>query len=366
VAEFSGCEITGAAGDYTITASDGSLTTTVSDTVSLGAGTATKLVFNTQPSGSATSGAAFGSQPVVWVEDASGSLVTTDNSTVTLTLSSTPTAGGVLTCSGGDSQAAFSGEAEFGGCEISGPAGDYTLTTSDGSLTTAVSDTVVLGAGTATQLAFNTEPSGSATSGVAFGTQPEVWVEDASGNVVTTDSSTVTLALSTTPADGGVLTCSNTGSNGDSLAASSGEAAFSGCEITGAAGDYSITASDGSLATAVSATVVLGAGTATQLVFTTQPPSSVATGTAFSVSVSVEDASGNVLTGDTGSTMQLTITSSNSDTLDCGATNTMTVTAGVANFSCVISGISGDTDTLTATDSTYPTLSGTSSQITLM
>jgi hypothetical protein len=371
VATFSGCEITGPAGDYTITASDGSLTPAVSNTVALGAGAASKLVYDTEPSGSATSGIAFTRQPVVWVEDASGSLVTSDHSTVTLTLSSTPTPGGTLTCSGsgtdGDSEMVLSGVATFGGCDISGSAGDYTLTASDGSLATAVSSTIVLGAGTATQLFFATEPSANATSGAAFGAQPEVWVEDASGNVVTTDSSTVTLTLSTTPAGGGELTCSNTGSNGDSLAASSGEATFSGCEITGATGDYTITASDGTLATAASGTVVLGAGPATQLVFTAQPPSSVASSMPFSVSVSVEDASGNVLTGDNTSTMQLMISTSDSDTLDCGATNPMTVTAGVANFSgCVITGSSGDTDYLIATDSTYSTLSGTSIQITLM
>jgi hypothetical protein len=343
------------------------LTTTVSDTVTLGAGTAAKLVFNTQPSDNATSGVTFGSQPAVWVEDASGSLVTSDNSTVTLTLSSSPTAGGTLTCSGGDSQSAFSGEADFGGCEISGPAGDYTITASDGSLTTAVSDTITLSAGMATELAFTTEPSGSATSGLAFGTQPSVSVDDASGNVVTTDSSTVTLTLSSAATSGGSLSCGDSGTNGDAQAASSGVATFNSCEITGPAGEYTITASDGSLTTAVSDTVTSSAGTATQLVFTTPPPTSVASGGAFPVAVSVEDASGNVLTGDNSSSVLLTISTSDSDTLDCGAANTMTVTAGVANFSsCVITGTSGDIDNLIATDSTYSTLSGTSTQITLM
>ena len=46
--------------------------------------------------------------------------------------------------------------------------------------------------GPATQLVISTQPSASGTSGTALATQPVVELEDASGNVVTIGSSTVT------------------------------------------------------------------------------------------------------------------------------------------------------------------------------
>ncbi len=80
-------------------------------------------------------------------------------------------------------------------------------------------------AGPATNLAFTTQPSGTATTGLAFGTQPAVTVEDAAGSTVTDDTSTVTLAL--TSAGGATLTCTG----GVSKAAEAGVATFDGCKI---------------------------------------------------------------------------------------------------------------------------------------
>jgi hypothetical protein len=52
--------------------------------------------------------------------------------------------------------------------------------------------------------------------------------------------------------------------------------------------------------------------------------------------------------------------------VSCSGGSSMTVTAGVANFSsCGITGTIGNNDYITATDSTYPTLTGTSTQVTL-
>src|ERR1019366_3631759 len=63
-------------------------------------------------------------------------------------------------------------------------------------------------AGSATQLVFTQQPA-SSTGGVAFPTQPKVTVEDAGGNTVTGDSSTVTLAITSgTPTSGGPGTLS--------------------------------------------------------------------------------------------------------------------------------------------------------------
>jgi hypothetical protein len=361
VATFRGCEITGPEGDYTLTAADGALAPASSTPIALGQAVAAQLVFNGEPPSTASSGTPFGSVSVS-VEDGSGHVVTSDSSTVTLSL--TP-AGGGLSCSSTNHVQASSGVATFSGCDITGPAGSYTLTAGDsnGSVAGATSSAITLGAGAAGKLMFTGEPPSTASSGTPFGSG-SVSVEDAAGNVVTTDNSTVTLTLSSGSTAGGALTCSGS----DSVAASSGVANLSGCEITGPPGEYTITASDGSLTTAVSDTITLSAGTATQLVFTFEPPSSFSSssGTPFPVSVSVEDASGNVLTSDNSSTVDLTISVTAGDSVSCSGGSSMTVTAGVANFSsCGITGTIGNNDYITATDSTYPTLTGTSTQVTL-
>ncbi len=63
-------------------------------------------------------------------------------------------------------------------------------------------------------------------------------VEDALGNVVTTDTSTVTLTLSSGTFEGGSSTAT--------VAASGGVATFGGLKID-AAGSYTLSATDGSL-----------------------------------------------------------------------------------------------------------------------
>src|SRR5207247_7507153 len=71
-ATFSGLAITGAAGDYTLRFVSAGLTPATSSTITLGAGTATQLTITTQPSPTATSGAAFGQQPVLQARDGVG------------------------------------------------------------------------------------------------------------------------------------------------------------------------------------------------------------------------------------------------------------------------------------------------------
>ena len=78
------------------------------------------------------------------------------------------------------------------------------------------------------------------SAGNAFGTQPVVTIKDAGGNTVNTSAS-VTLAITGgTGAAGAALNCSG----GNSVAASSGVATFSGCSIsTGSNTAYTLTAS---------------------------------------------------------------------------------------------------------------------------
>ncbi|HEY2297252.1 MAG TPA: hypothetical protein VGH43_05960 [Jatrophihabitans sp.] len=353
VATFAGCKID-KAGTYTLTATDGSLTTAVSTAIAVSAGSAAKLAFTTQPFSTATGGTAFGTQPVVTVQDAGGNTVTTDTSSVTLGL--TTANGATLSCNV-NPKAASSGVATFAGCKID-KAGTYTLTATDQSLTSAVSTAIAVSTGSAAKLVFSTPPSSAATGGTAFGTQPVVTVQDAGGNTVATDTSSVTLALTT--ANGATLTCT-----ANTRAASNGVATFSGCAID-KTGTYTLTATDGSLTSGVSTAIGVSTGSAAKLAFTTQPSSTATGGTAFGTQpvVTVQDAGGNTVVGDSRTvTMVLMDASgnpvSNGAALTCNpSTNQVNASNGVATFaSCTID--KAGTYTLKATDGTLTsTLSG--------
>ena len=74
------------------------------------------------------------------VEDVSGNTVTTAN-TITLTLT---TGAGVLACTqAANTHGGRSGVAAFSGCNITGPAGPYTLTAGNGTFTVDATVTVV-------------------------------------------------------------------------------------------------------------------------------------------------------------------------------------------------------------------------------
>src|SRR5581483_11026972 len=151
------------------------------------------------------------------------------------------------------------------GCKITGKAGTYKLKATDGSLTPATSATFPVTVGPAAQLAFTTQPGGG-TSGATLATQPKVSVEDSGGNVVTGNSSAVTLAIGSQPGTGAALSCTR-----NPVTASSGVASFAGCKITGKAGSYTLTATDGGVTSAASGSINITAGPATHLAFTTPP-----------------------------------------------------------------------------------------------
>ena len=101
-------------------------------------GAAAQLAFVVQP-GNSTMSSTLSPEPVVAVEDASGNIVTTDLSPVTLTITSgTGTSGASLSasCSGTE----FYGVVTFSGCEIATSGSGYTLTATDSNLTSAISN----------------------------------------------------------------------------------------------------------------------------------------------------------------------------------------------------------------------------------
>ena len=343
VAAFTGCSIDTAGTAYQLTATDDALTPADSAAFDVTVGPASQLAVTTEPS-DASAGSAIAPSPAVTVEDAGGNTVTADTSTVALAITGdTPATGGpgTLTCA---PAAAVNGVATFDGCSIDTVGTGYQLTASDDVLTPAGTTAFDISAGAAAQLAVTTSPAG-ATGGTAFSTQPTVTVQDAEGNTVTTDTSTVALAITAaTPATGGpgTLTCTPT-------AATNGVAAFTGCSIDTAGTAYQLTATDDALTPADSAAFDVTVGPASQLVFTTQPGDAAA-GTAFGTQpvVTVEDAGGNTVTTDT-STVNMVIGSGTGNISGCSETTT----AGVVSFS----GCSIDTAgnfTLDANDATEP------------
>lgn len=97
-------------------------------------GVASQLVVTTQPSTTATSGEPLSTQPVVTIEDSSGSVVTSSTGTVTATITA-----GTGTISAGATATIANGVATFGGLTITGATGTDTLAFVDGTLGTAVS-----------------------------------------------------------------------------------------------------------------------------------------------------------------------------------------------------------------------------------
>jgi signal peptidase I len=342
-ATFAGCNID-KAGTYTLTATSSGLTSAVSAGVTITVGAAAKLGFTTQPSKGVIN-TNFGTQPVVAVQDAGGNTVTTSSASVTLTI--TTPAGATLSCSS-NSKNASSGVASFSSCKIN-TAGSYTLTAAASGLTSALSLGFTI-AGTATKLAFTTSPSGSTTSSTSFTPQPVVTVQDASGYTVTNSSTSVTLTI-TTPA-GATLTCSSNPKN-----ASSGLATFSSCKID-KAGTYTLTAAASGLASAVSTSFTITAGSASKLAFTTSPSNSTAA-TAFTTQpvVIVQDAAGNTVTTSAAS-VTLSITGA---TLVCTANPTSAI-SGVATFAgCSVN----KTGTYTLTTASTGLTSATSTSFTI-
>jgi hypothetical protein len=366
VATFSGCKITGAGRNYSLTASDGVLTSATTSTFNI-AGVATKVVVTSSPS-SSSGGTIFATQPVVTVQDALGSTVTTDSSTVTLAITAgTPSSGGPGTLSGCSASESL-GVVTFTGCKINTAGTAYSLTASDAALTNGVSGTFNVTVGSPTQIVVTANPSAS-TGGIAFVTQVKLSVQDAGGNVVTTDSSTATLVIATgTPTSGGPGTLS-----GCAQSETAGVISFSGCKIDTAGSNYALTATDGALPSATTTAFNVTVGPAAKLNFTTSPSNSSG-GISFATQpvVTVLDAGNNVVTSDS-STVSLAITSGTPasggpGTLSgCSASETL----GVVTFTGCKINTSGAGYSLRATDgvltlatsSTFNVTVGTATQI---
>jgi hypothetical protein len=240
-----------------------------------------KLVFTPAPPGSVGAGAAFG--VTVQAQDESGALTPAFVGNVGLAVSGGPGALG-----GTSSLAAAGGIANFTNLAITA-AGTYTLTATSGSLTPATATiTVVPGAGAS--LSFTPLPSGGVAGSTLSG--PIVTVRDASGNVVTSFSGSISLTAAG-PAGGGFV-----GSPTATATVTNGVATFTGLRIN-VAGTYAITASATGVASGASSSITITPGPAATLTLVSGGGQSAAGGAALSagIVVKVADAFGNGVSG---------------------------------------------------------------------
>jgi hypothetical protein len=301
-------------------------------------GAVSKLGFAQQPT-TVVVGDVITPPITVNVEDASGGIVPSDDSAVTLSVASGPgSLGGTLTVN------AVNGVATFSDITVSST-GTESLQATDGSLTSTISASFSVTPppsliGNPAQVQFAQQPL-PAVVGTVLSPAITVQVQDSKGNLVTTDSSTVTLSIASGPAGatlGGTLTVN----------AVNGIATFSDITVS-SVGSYMLTASDAALTPATSSTFAVTpiVYVPTELVFAQQPTSAFVGDPLSSIVVNVETATGVVDPNDD-SAVTLSISSGPAGAVLGGVTSAYAVN-GVATFSGLTLSELG-TYTITAND----------------
>jgi hypothetical protein len=352
-ASFAGCRIDRAAINYRLRATVAG-DTEDSNLLNVAVGPAHHLAFTAHPA--STTPAALAPQPAVGVFDEGGNLLNVTGTNITLTIDQHA---GTFTCTGGTTRQTAGGVATFSGCQQTTVATNYNLTANDGpgGLPAITGPNFDVTSGAAAELRVcwgpalpcNTSPPGGIAGGTAFSVQPTVRVTDTNGNTVASDSTTVvTLAIAPgTPASGGPGTLQCTG--GPTRTVVNGVATFTGCSIDRSGTGYRLRATATGLNAGQTNTFTVAVGPAAKLGFLTQPTTAAARAT-FSpnLSVAVQDAGGNTVTGTSTAVTILIANNASGAVLSCTGGTTVGTTNGVATFTgCSID--RAGTFTLTAT-----------------
>ena len=315
VATFSGLTLTEAGDGYSLEATSGNLTPATTGPITVNAAAPTQLVVRAQPPKSVTAGIGFGLS--VAVEDAYGNLATTYGGEVTIGLSNRSGGGlgGTLTTT------ANRGLAEFASLTLDQVATADTIAATSAGLTGALTNAIAVTPAAPAQLVITVQPPATATAGTGFGLL--VSIEDAFGNVETTDAAPVTISLAGSP--GGATL-------GGTLAAmaSQGVASFSGLTIDQAGAGYTLAADSAGLPSVTSSSITVAPTAPAQLVITAQPPATLTAGAGFGLAVTVGDVFGNPVKTFDGS-VGLTLIGADGATL-AGQLTTLS-SGGLASFS---------------------------------
>ncbi len=275
------CNVSG--GIYEDAEGTGSLT--------VNAGSASKIAYEVQPDGATSSGGVFPLQPKLAIEDAYGNVVTSASASVVLTLVGTGTLAGCTSA-----VATSSAVATFSGCDVTGTVDlvndTFTATASGGFAGTAVSNPFDI-TGAASKVIFTTQPAGDSGTG-GLSAEPVVSVEDSSSHVVTANSASIVIAPSS-----GTLVCKDSGLT---VTASYGAATFGGCALTTAKTGASLSATSSGLTSATSSTFNVTISAPTVTAPSSGTPEAIAqyetstftvTGTNFAYGLTVADSGGN-------------------------------------------------------------------------
>jgi len=243
VATFSGLTLTPAAAGYTLEVAASGLAAATTSAITVTPAAASQVAITTEPPSSVTAGSGFGLQATI--EDAYGNAETGDSAAVTVALASNPTG---ATLGGTLSVTASNGVAAFSGLMLTKAAPSYTLGVSSSGLTGATTSAITVTPAAATQVVITQQPPASVVVNTGFGLQPSV--EDAYGNVVTSASNTVKVAIAKNPTGaklGGML----------SVKASKGVATFSGLTLNKVGTGYTLALSSSGLTGAITSPIAV-------------------------------------------------------------------------------------------------------------
>ncbi len=290
-------------------------------------GPSADVAFLVQP-GATAAGAAIAPAVQVAVVDAFGNTVDTATTAITVVLAANPGAGTLLGTTG--PLAASGGVATFSNLSLQKAAPGYKLEASGTLGVTTVKDTsaaFTISPASAAVLAFQVQPANVA-AGASITPAVEVKVVDAYANIVTSATTSITVAIGTNAADSANGVLSGTKIRN----AVSGVASFNNLNIDRSGNGYTLTAAGGGLTGATSTTFNVTAGAKSKLAFKTGPTTTTAGASiAPAVEVVVQDAFGNkVDTATTSVTVSFNTDPTGSATL--GGSLTQNASAGVATF----------------------------------
>ncbi|MFL5347119.1 MAG: S8 family serine peptidase [Hyalangium sp.] len=302
--------------NYTLVVGSEGLFTATSVAFNVTVGSAAQLAFTSAPTGNVGSNSPFTVK--VTVRDASGNVITNATAPVTLSLANAQgaTLSGTLTAN------PVNGVATFTGLTVDKAGTGYTLQADAPGLTSATSSAFGVTAGSATKLAFLSQPL-NGTAGAALAPAIRVAVLDAQGNTVQANA-TISLALASNAA-GGTLGGTKT------VNAINGVATFDELTIARAATGYQLVAHTASLTDATSVAFDIAPAAKAALAFTVQPGSAQA-GAVISpaVRVSILDGFGNVVANATDAVTVAIGNNPRNGTLS--GTKTVNAINGVATF----------------------------------
>ncbi len=320
----------------------GSLKAATSSGITVRAAAPFQLVIQTQPSGAATAGQAFSTQPFIEEEDRYGNIEMSDNNTVV----TAALASGTGPLEGMTSVSVSGGVASFADL-ADDRAESFSLVFESGALQVATSSDITVSPANPSLLVIQTKPSGAATAGQAFATQPVIEEEDQYGNLETSDNSTVVTASLSSGA--GPL-------EGTTAATVAGGLAVFSNLAEDLAGSIALAFESGMLLAANSGLIVVSPAAATQLVIRTPQSSTATAGVEFATQpvIEEEDQYGNVETGDNSTPVTVSL---NSGAGSLAGTSQVAVSRGVAAFTDLSDETAGSLSLLFSSGELLPAVS---------